>query len=131
VSMQTPPPAAKSKRGLVIGGLAVLGAALVGGGLFVLRSTPGSSVAASPSSSIAEAPSGVTQEPPSARPVSSEAAPAPPTPLAIASEKAQPPLPAPSAAQSAPATLRSAPVPAGVKPGRAEERGLAKDNPFK
>ena len=42
-----------------------------------------------------------------------------------------PPL-APSAAPSAQPALRSAPVSAPTgKPGRAEERGLAKDNPFK
>jgi serine/threonine-protein kinase len=130
VSMQTPAPAAKSKRGLLLAGLAALGVVLVGGGLLALRATPSSSVAAASSSNSADAPSGLTQEPSSARPPSSEQVPGA-APVAIASEKAQPPLPAPSAAQSAPATLRSGPAPAVAKPGRAEQRGLAKDNPFK
>jgi serine/threonine-protein kinase len=131
VSMQTPPPVPGSKRGLVLGGLALLAVAALGGGVLALRSN-GSVAASAPSSSSPEAPTGVKAEP-SPQPAASELQPptAPPSP-AIADEKAQPPPGAPSASQSAPATLHSAPTPITAgKPGRSEQRGLAKDNPFK
>jgi eukaryotic-like serine/threonine-protein kinase len=126
VSMQTPPPAAKSKRGLVIGGLVALTAVLLGG-ILALRETPAPTAAAASSSTGPEASTGVKAEPSSAQPAASDRA----EPIKIADEKAEPPPPAPSATQSSAPTLRSAPTPVAPRPGRAEQRGLAKDNPFK
>jgi serine/threonine-protein kinase len=142
VSMQTPapPPKANKNVGFAILGAFVLVLALVSGGVLVFRSsTHSGSAAGSPSVGTGEPPSGMTAEPPSAHPATltpppSAAAPLPP-PVAIATEKAQPavlPPGAPSAAHSAPAAVRSAPVTATPnRPGRSDERGLAKDNPFK
>jgi eukaryotic-like serine/threonine-protein kinase len=146
VSMQTPAPG-KAKHNLAFGILAAFGLLMmtvVGGGFMLLRSfSHSSSAAGAPSGTPGEANGSLTPEPPSAPPpvvpapaASAAAAPAP-APVAIATEKAQPPAtqppPAvPSAARSAQPALRSAPVSATPgKPGRAEERGLAKDNPFK
>jgi serine/threonine-protein kinase len=128
VSMQTPPPAPASKRGLILGGLALLGLALLGGGALALRAN-GAPIAAA-SSNGPEASTAMKAEPTSPRPNPQQVE--PPKSAAIAVEKAQPPPPAPSAAQSSAATLHSAPTPlAPVRPGRSEQRGLAKDNPFK
>jgi len=127
VSMQTPPPVPGSKRGLLLGGLAAVGALLVGGALFALRSPSSPSAASAPSSTGAEATTAVKAEP---LPAHSGGAEPPPT-AAVATENAEPPPPAPSSAQSAVPTLRSAAIPATPRPGRAEQRGLAKDNPFK
>ena len=143
VSMQTPVHTAKSQRGLLAAVLAALALVVGGGGFFAFKvmSHP-SSTAGAPSTGTAEAASGVTAEPPSKPAVTAPAAAPsrstePPTPVAIATDKAEPPAAppvAPSAAHSAPAALRSAPVaaaPPPVKAGRSDERGLAKDNPFK
>jgi hypothetical protein len=143
VSMQTPAPTAKSQRGLLAAVLGVVGLAVVGGGFLAARAlhSAGASAAAG-SAGTTEAPSGVTAEPPPAHPAASAAEVASPpaappavvpTPVAIATDKAQPPA-APSAAHSAAAAVHSAPVPVAptpAKPGRSDERGLAKDNPFK
>jgi eukaryotic-like serine/threonine-protein kinase len=139
VSMQTPAPATKPQRGLVAAVLGVVGLVVVGGGFLAVRglSHVGSAAAGSSGAST-EAPSGVTAEPAPAKsaepgPAVPPAAPQAPSPVAIATDKAQPPA-APSAAHSAPAALHSAPVsvtPTPAKPGRSDERGLAKDNPFK
>jgi serine/threonine-protein kinase len=143
VSMQTPTPGTKSQRGLIAAVLGVVGLVVVGGGFLAVRglSHLGSAAAASSGAST-DAPSGVTAEPRTPHSAAASAAvvlpvaPAPPEappPVAIATEKAQPPA-APSAAHSAAAAVHSAPVsvvPTPAKPGRSDERGLAKDNPFK
>jgi len=143
VSMQTPVHTAKSQRGLLAAVLSAMALVVVGGGFFAFKAlSHPSSAAGAPSTGTAEAASGVTAEPPSKPAVTAPAAPPspstePPTPVAIATDKAQPPAAppvAPSAAHSAPAAVRSAPVaaaPPPVKGGRSDERGLAKDNPFK
>jgi serine/threonine-protein kinase len=140
VSMQTPAPTAKSPRGLLAAVLGVVGLVVVGGGFLASRALSHGGSAAAGSAGTTEAPSGVTAEPPPAHPAASAAegasppAVAPtPAPVAIATEKAQPPA-APSAAHSAATAVHSAPVPvapAPARPGRSDERGLAKDNPFK
>ncbi|HYP88281.1 MAG TPA: protein kinase [Polyangiaceae bacterium] len=128
VSMQTPPPVPGSKRGLLLGGLAAVGVVLIGGALLALRSPSSPAAGAAPSSTGVDAATAVKAEPTPPHAESAE----PPAPVAIATEKAEPPPAAPSAAQSAVPTLRSAPIPASPnRPGRAEQRGLAKDNPFK
>jgi hypothetical protein len=138
VSMQTPTPGIKSQRGLIAAGLVI-----VGGGFLAVRGLSHLGSAAAASSGVStDAPSGVTAEPQSPHSAAASSAvvppvaPAPPEappPVAIATEKAQPPA-APSAAHSAAAAVHSAPVPVApmpAKPGRSDERGLAKDNPFK
>jgi serine/threonine protein kinase len=138
VSMQTPPPAPTSKRGMLVGGLALVALALVGAGAIALRSS-GSPAAAS-SSSGPEAPTALKAEPTSLPPLGSapalaqapQAPATPPEPAPIASETPPPSAAAPSAAQAPAATLHSAAAPATApRPGRSEQRGLAKDNPFK
>ena len=142
VSMRTPGLTPKPKHGVAFAILGAFVLLVAGGGFLALRSASRSSAAAgAPSVAPTEAPGGVTAEPPPAHPAASPAPPAPaappltPAPVAIATEKAQPPAAppvAPSAAHSAPAAVRSAPVPvAPSHPGRSDERGLAKDNPFK
>jgi eukaryotic-like serine/threonine-protein kinase len=139
VSMQTPPPVERSKRGLLLA-LGVAGAvALAAGGLLALRGGSGPAGAGGTAAvAAASTAPGVSAEPaPAPPPATSPVAtgPAATAPVAIATEKASPPvaaLPAPSGSVSAPAALRSAPPPPpALKPGRSDERGLAKDNPFK
>jgi serine/threonine-protein kinase len=150
VSMRTPVQP-KSQHRALFAVLAVFGLIAVAGVYLLVRAlSPASSVATAPSGSPSETTTSVAAEP--SRPVA--AAPGPPIVLApppanaleaaplasgqpatgaaapAASVKAAPA--APSAAASAQPGLRSAPVSAATgKPGRAEERGLAKDNPFK
>ncbi len=138
VSMQTPslPPKAKQGVGLaVMAASVVVLAMLIGGGILAFSSTR--------SGSAAGAPSVATTEPPSASGLTAEASPHPSAaaasaaPVTIATEQAQPPAirpsgSAPLAVHSAPAAVHSAPVATTpVRPGRSDERGLAKDNPFK
>jgi serine/threonine protein kinase len=142
VSMRTPGLAAKPKHTLAFGIAGAFALAFTGGGFLLLRNfNHSSSAAGAPSVATTETQSGVTAEPPAARPAASVVpvpSTAPPGPVAVATEKAQPPAapPAgvPSSAHSAPAAVRSAPVtvaPTPTRPGRSVERGLAKDNPFK
>jgi serine/threonine-protein kinase len=136
VSLQTPAPAGKSTKllGVALGALVV--AILGGGGYIAARASGGTSAAAGGAPSApSELASVVSAEPSSAAPpavsaAASATAPMPP-PVAIAAEKAQP-RPAPSTATSTPAAVRSVPATAlPAKPSRSDERGLAKDNPFK
>ncbi|HXK18863.1 MAG TPA: protein kinase, partial [Polyangiaceae bacterium] len=142
VSMQTPVHTAKSQRGLLAAVLSVMALIVIGGGFLAFRGlSHAGSAAGAPSSASTEAPGGASAEPPkpvvTAPPVVPAPTGAPQTPAAIATDKAQPPAAAPaapSAAHSAPAAVRSAPVPVAPPParaGRSDERGLAKDNPFK
>jgi serine/threonine-protein kinase len=142
VSMRTPALTGKPNHAVAFAILGAFVLLVAGGGFLALRSSSRASAAAgAPSVAPTEAPGGVTAEPPPAHPATSAAPPAPvapsatPTPVVIATEKAQPPAAppaAPSAAHSAPAAVRSTPVPvAPSRPGRSDERGLAKDNPFK
>ena len=142
VSMRTPtpPPTKKSHTGLIVS-VAGLGLATAVGGYFLLRAgsdAAGPTTAASSSETAASLTAEPTPKP------EATLAPAPPVsaPLAIASEKAAPPDPPAAAARPAappvPAASRpavvspAAPTPAApAKPGRSDERGLTKDNPFK
>jgi eukaryotic-like serine/threonine-protein kinase len=131
VSMQTPAPAEKSKRGLWLGLGACAVVALSGGGLLALQkgsAAPG--VGGSSTVGASSTATGVSAEPTVSQPTAMASA----APVAIADDKASPPPPAaaPSASPSAPAAVRSArPTPTTAKPARSDERGLAKDNPFK
>jgi serine/threonine-protein kinase len=151
VSMRTPVQTSPQHRGLfvVLGVFGLLAAA--GVYLLVRVLSPAGGVAAVASGSPSETTTSVAAEPaplPSAAaagpavvlapPPANAAETAPPagnatkpTPSAAASATKTPPA-APSAAASAQPALRSPPVSATPgKPGRAEERGLAQDNPFK
>lgn len=134
VSMQTPPAGQKSSKGVVIGIAAAVGLALVvGGGLVAMRSSGTSAAAGGAAPVTASAALGVSPEPPAVHPAAAassapSAAPAPALSITIATEKAQPP---PSAIHSATAEVRSTPVPGAPRPGRSDQRGLARDNPFK
>jgi serine/threonine-protein kinase len=138
VSMRTPGPSPKPKHGLAFALAGAFALVIAGGGFLAMRAaTHAGSPETAPSVTTNEAASGMTAEPPPAHPAASPAPVAPAPPVAIATEKAEPPVAAPppaapSAAHSALPALRSAPVSvAPAKPGRVEERGLAKDNPFK
>ena len=152
VSMRTPVQPKAQHRALlaVLAGFGLIGA--IGIYLLVRVFSTASTVATVPSGSPSESTTSVVAEP-SALHQTAAAAPGPAIVLAPApgsadsaqpadvqaAPGARPPAPtgkapplAPSAAPSAQPALRSAPVSAPTgKPGRAEERGLAKDNPFK
>ncbi|HVU02783.1 MAG TPA: serine/threonine-protein kinase [Polyangiaceae bacterium] len=141
----------KSNTAPIVAGFGVLAAALVGGVLF-LRSGSGAP-AAEGSASAVPVPAAVPVAPavpptPAATPSVAPAPEPPPPPPAAARAPAPPvsgfpvvaptlkPLPAPPPAQTtAPAggpAPAGAPAPAPVaKPRRTEEKGLAKDNPFR
>lgn len=137
VSMQTPPPAEKSKRGLFIGLGACAAVALAGIAMLALqKENPAVGVGGSSTVGASTA-SGVSAEPTVTLPANTAGS----APIAIATEKAAPSAPeaAPSALTSAAASaataVRSArsaiPTTTTQKPARSDERGLAKDNPFK
>lgn len=150
ISMRTPPPPPKATQPAKLAAIAALGLLVVGGaGFAILRSgsTPTEPAQSVSSSSAA----GTVMAEPAPRPqpeVVASVAPAPsaPTPV-LASSPAAPaaaphaaapakgvaPTPAASAAVATPKPEVRSPPPseAAPKPGRAEERGLAKDNPFK
>ena len=148
ISMRTPPPPPKASQPAKLAAFAALGLAVAGGiGFAVLRGGANTAAPAEPVSSSSAA-ANVAAEP-SARPQPEVVAPAPAAP-ALASSPAAPaaapvaphvaapakgaaPAASASAAVAAPKPeVRSAPpAEAAPKPGRAEERGLAKDNPFK
>jgi serine/threonine-protein kinase len=139
VSMRTPAPAKQQHRGLVLA-LGLLGLLGAGGAFLVSRMVRHEGSAMGAASGTSEPTSAVMAEPApraaAAPPATSVVAVAPP--VAIASESprpepaAQSPAPTPSALHSAQPALHSPPVPtAAPKPGRAEQRGLAQDNPFK
>jgi eukaryotic-like serine/threonine-protein kinase len=145
VSMRTPTPAPKKSHTGLIVSVAGLGLVTAAAGYFLLRA---SSDAAGPATaaSSSETAASVTAEPTPKPEVTLAPAPSVTAPPTIASEKAAPPVaPAPPPAAGRPA---AAPVPAAsrpavvspvapappaapAKPTRAEEKGLAKDNPFK
>jgi serine/threonine-protein kinase len=153
ISMRTPPPP-KSAQPAKLAAVAALGLLAAGGvGFAILRS---GSTPTEPAQSLSSASAaGTVAAEPAPRPQPELAAPVAPSPSAptpvLASSPAAPaaapaaaargavaakaPAPAASAAPAAAAPqpeVRSAPPPAAApKPGRAEERGLAKDNPFK
>ncbi|HYJ11286.1 MAG TPA: hypothetical protein VEX18_19825, partial [Polyangiaceae bacterium] len=126
-------------HGLLVAIASGAGLLVLGGGYLVVR---GAATDSGPLPSASSGLSGaVTPEPQRA----SAAAPtqAPPT---IASEQPTPPVPsvpqpgaattpapsgAPNASLAARPAVVSPPAPAPAKPGRAEQKGLAKDNPFK
>jgi eukaryotic-like serine/threonine-protein kinase len=154
ISMRTPPAPPKASQPAKVAAFAALGLAVAGGiGFAVLR---GGSDAAAPTEPVSSSNAGSTvAAEPSARPQPEVAAPAPVAPASALASSPAAPAPAPQAAALAngvapaasaahgaagvsPAVaapkpeVRSAPPPeAAPKPGRAEERGLAKDNPFK
>ncbi|HKY37226.1 MAG TPA: protein kinase [Polyangiaceae bacterium] len=142
VSMRNPTPTPKKSHTGLIVSVAGLGLATLAGGYLLLRAGSDAAAPATAASS-SETAASVTAEPtakPEAAPVPSVAA-----PPAIASEKAAPAPVAsgptavgtdisPTPAGPRPAVLSpAAPAPAAApaKPTRAEEKGLAKDNPFK
>jgi serine/threonine-protein kinase len=145
VSMRNPTPTPKKSHIGLIVSVAGLGVATLAGGYLLLRA---SSEAAGPvtAASSPETAASVTAEPtakpdatPRARSVTTppviaiEKAAPPPATAAPSSDAARPPAP-PVPAASRPAVVApAAPAPAGppAKPTRADERGLAKDNPFK
>jgi hypothetical protein len=151
VSMRTPVQPKSQHRALlaVLGGFGL--AAAVGLYFLVRTFSPWPSLATVPSGSPSETnSSGVAAEPSPVSPTAAAApgpavvlAPAPDGNLAHSGDVQPPPSagqpPAtkaaaglPSSAPSAQPALRSPPVSAPTgKPGRAEERGLAQDNPFK
>jgi serine/threonine-protein kinase len=129
VSMQTPPPAEKPKHGLYVG-LGVGGLlAIAAGAFFALRPEDASGDASA--ASAASPPPAVGAEPAA----TAATVPRAPSAVAIATEKAAPEPPPSSSASTAPplpAAVRSArPSISPQKPARSDERGLAKDNPFK
>lgn len=130
--MQTPPPVQKPKRGLLIGLCAGAAVVLAGGAFLALqKQAPPVGVGGSGAMGAASTPTGVSAEPTVSAPSSVGGGPAAP---AIASEKARPPIPdlVTSAAAPVATAVRSArPSPPTQKPARSDERGLAKDNPFK
>ena len=152
VSMRTPVQPKQQHRAL-FAVLAVFGLLAVGGVYLLVRVfSPAGTVATVASGSPSETTTSVAAEPAPIQPSAAAAGPAivlAPAP-ANAAEAAQParghsqpaqpasggstkaPAAPPSAAVSAQPALRSPPVSATPgKPGRAEERGLAQDNPFK
>jgi serine/threonine-protein kinase len=131
VSMQTPAPVEKSKRGLFIGLAACALVALGGGALLALqKQNPSVGVGGSGAVGASSTPTGVSAE--ATGPASSNAAGS--APVAIATAKAVPSAPEPATSVAVPVVtaVRSArPLPTTQKPARSDERGLAKDNPFK
>lgn len=145
VSMRAPPPPQPQRRGLWAG-LGILGLVAAAAVYLLLRNPESGSLSEATSASPTRAPIGLTAESVPSSPTAAAAGPAvvlAPAP-ALADERAQPassatapslsaksPLQAPSSAPGQPA-LRSSPVSAPPgRPGRAEQRGLAQDNPFK
>jgi len=139
VSLRPAPPAKPATSTLfVVSALAVGTAAALGGGLWWLhsRSTPAEISSAAPSQQpipgVVTAPPGVAREPAAEASALVEAprpSVAPTLPDSSAPAVSAPPV---NSARSPQSGLGSAaPRVAPPRPGRADERGLAKDNPFK
>jgi eukaryotic-like serine/threonine-protein kinase len=131
VSMQTPAPTERSRQRLfmALGASAVV--VLAGGALLALqRQSPAVGTGGTTGVGAPSTATGVSAEPVASSPSTTTAA--------IASEKPAPQVPelTPSATSSAvapsPSMIRTArPATSAQKPARSDERGLAKDNPFK